>query len=490
MLAEDNSFHVYSACTKTYDDVDTRPVILKGTIEWNRSIMKNLMGDVIPTAAALTAMNITRLKIELSNLAPDNGSETTIQDLTASMYVEDCGTPIGNAHTFPATGHEIPMEASAEGIVATKLFDRLVDFEDVGSVRTRYKEVDMCCSLIPTLPLVPKMYSAVIEANFDRGEGESYTMLRKEYYMPEADRERIEEHVGDKSIITIKDFSAGKKWTLMHRESDSESDSEANLGVCTEYDMTESDKYETISAHLQSLMEGDNTVTPVGWQPEQETYHGNSFHVRGIKSEKWTHTFTIPDYSDPNVYTPGNSNYTLSHFFPVEDWRNAGRHTHRILKRVLLEEEHADGKKVKDTYEYIGMTPYIYDPDRVFNPCIVLDGQFGGNCTCSARLLSVLITDLSGLPLHKANHHYTMEDLCSIYGVNPKDAGGAIAAAAIFMWLLGVGMGIGLMCCRSLMADRRQRKHMQFDSGSLYADTEMSTNPLGDAPSLPVENRN
>jgi hypothetical protein len=42
------------------------------------------------------------------------------------------------------------------------------------------------------------MYSAVIEANFDRGEGESYTMLRKEYYMPEADRERIEEHVGDK----------------------------------------------------------------------------------------------------------------------------------------------------------------------------------------------------------------------------------------------------------------------------------------------------
>jgi hypothetical protein len=47
--------------------------------------------------------------------------------------------------------------------------------------------------------------------------------------------------------------------------------------------------------------------------------------VRGIKSEKWTHTFTIPDYSDPNVYTPGNSNYTLSHFFPVEDWRNAGK---------------------------------------------------------------------------------------------------------------------------------------------------------------------
>jgi hypothetical protein len=47
-------------------------------------------------------------------------------------------------------------------------------------------------------------------------------------------------------------------------QQDSESDPEANLGVCTEYDMTGSDKYETISAHLQSMMEGHNTVTPVG----------------------------------------------------------------------------------------------------------------------------------------------------------------------------------------------------------------------------------
>mmetsp|Transcript_28543 Transcript_28543/g.47949 ORF Transcript_28543/g.47949 Transcript_28543/m.47949 type:complete len:535 (+) Transcript_28543:106-1710(+) len=499
MLAEDNSFHVYSACTKTYDDVHTRSVLLKGTIEWNRSMMKNLMGDVIQTTASLTAMNLTRLKIELSNLAPDNGGDSTIRDLTASMYVEDCGTPLGNAHTFPATGHEIPMEPSAEGVVATKIFDTLVDFEDVGSVRTRYKEVDMCCSLIPTLPLVPEMYSAVIEANFERGEGESYTMLRKEYYMPDTGRERLEEHVGDKSTITIKDFSAGKKWTLTHRESDSESDPEANLGVCTEYDMTGSNefRYETIGAHLQSVtarmsfshQSAREVFFGEGNQPDKETYHGNDFLVRGVKSEKWSHTFLLPDYSDPNVYTPGNSNYTLSHFFPVEDWRNAGWHTHRNLKRVLLEGQHSDGKKVKHTYEYIDMVPYIYDPDRVFNPCIVLDGQFGGNCTCSARLLSVLITDLSGLPLHKANHHYTMDDLCDIYGVSPKEAAGAIAAAAIICWISGVGMGIAMWYCRSKGAARRQQRHMQFTNG-VYADTEMATNPSSNnAASKLEENR-
>eukprot|EP00959_Pyramimonas_sp_CCMP1952_P405625 8501271-Pyramimonas_sp.AAC.1 len=227
-------------------------------------------------------------------------------------------------------------------------------------------------------------------------------------------------------------------------------------------------KYETVQDHLQSVAarmsfnhnsartvfynNGSDVFTP------RETYMGKGHSVRGIHSEMWAHEFTIPDWVNPN----GVNKYTVEHYFAAEDWRTASNTVHRMLKRIVLNGTHWDGKKVRHTYEYIDMTPFIYDPDRVFNPCTVLDFDFLGNCSCNARELRMLVTDLGNMQMHKVNHHYSIKDVCSFYGIHlNNEQKGEVAGTAIALWFVGVFMGIGCMHLRKTNAARRQQRHMQ-----------------------------
>jgi len=472
------------------------PLVFRGSVEWNRSMLKNEMGNLATQPGSWP--NVTRIQVSLEGLEKGNDysqpGDLLIRNLNAKLYTETCETPLASA-TFPSLYSDgvflktfRPDNGTISGL---KNYDRLIDYDDYGSMRMTFNGENVCCDMIATLPQLPLMYSAVIEANFDKGEDNSYSMIRKEYYLPAMGRERLDEHYDDTTKVTIKDFSVNKKFVIVHEDEDGEKQPE---GLCYEYHMDAKDMaYETVQHHLQSVAArmsfNHNSAQTLFFGKDsavempREEYHGRGHYVRGINTEMWSHNFSIPDPTSPDFNA--RNEYRLEHYFPVEDWRTAQSSVHRMLKRVKLTGTHSDGAAVKHTYEYIDMNPYIFDPDRVFNPCIVLEVGFGGNCTCSARELRVLVKDLPDELRHKANHHYKMEDVCKLYGVKlSRGQQGAIAGTAIALWIVGLAMGMGWMHYRSRMKLRNQQSHLRFKN-ALATDQEMmsvgeSDNPWGE----------
>lgn len=414
------------------------------------------------------------------------GAASPLLHYESLAYKED-GSPNldPSAPTSPSRTMEwsLPLLTNQKALQGSLEVDGLMDYEDAQSVVVVLDDANtsICCNLEPILPSLPNEFSAVIEANFEKpGRGESYTMIRKEYYSALRNVERLDEHSHKRSSVEIRNYREGKHYTLFRNNT-------FPNGVCFQESISEGENHmNTFNGNLQStarfLSFSHPSAMMQGGQEEDylETYHGSDHSVRGIRCEKWTH----PMHYTPTYTDAGTNEYTVSHFFPETDWRVRGESYHRLPKRVLLNGTHADGTQVLHYYDFIDMQPYILDADMVFDPCLVMGQDFEGNCKCPTKRICVDIDTQHPNPepggIMEGGVHPVqppgateLDELCHKYGTRRGLPPGAVVAVAFSMLLLGTLGTLMTLCAVRRCKSRKALAHQQFD------DMSMEMGPAG-----------
>jgi len=386
----------------------------------------------------------------------------------------------------------LQKQEDGTGLAGSTTEEQFVDYDEAASVHVNMPGGQtVCCDLVPDKPILPGEFTATIEANFQKSKvADSFTIHRREYYSSMLNAERIDEHSALRSTVEIRNYNQNTRYVLYHNTS-------YPNGYCEEFHMNEFEMgFESVGGHLQSTAGHLAFGHPSARARDQatdlnEVYHGADHEVRGIKCEKWTYDMSIPDFRNPGN---GVNNYTVSHFFPDSDWRVRSEMYHRLPKRILLEGTRANGEAVLHYYDYIDMVPFVEDAIMVFDPCQVLESAFSGNCTCQYERLCVLAKPhqkhwgnkyLDQLTGHmeeasESNHHakMTVDELCSKYGPDGSNmvSDGVAAGVSIFMFLVGVGMGVFFVWLVAYLRDRHARRHIKFDNPIAAEGGELNEN--------------
>ena len=276
-------------------------------------------------------------------------------------------------HNFPG-GVPSPTDANATR-------EYLMDYERAASVVVHAPDGTRiaCCNLVPNLPTLPDIWSAVIEANINHeGEGVdavSYSMLRYEWYDTSTNNLRIDEHSSYSKQTRIMN-PVHDTYMTMHQNA-----THSN-GYCEKHQM--SDK------HFPMFGRGSGTglsstaefLRVTGDTPD--VYNGvtEAGVVRGIPCEKWSRNVTMPSFSNPSA----SISYVYEFYFPISSWMIRRESFHRMLSRIVVKSDSGmQGVPVLHYYDFIDFKPEVEDAS-IFNPCEVWStgAPLAGNCTCGS----------------------------------------------------------------------------------------------------------